>query len=62
MFNLGLTQRHDCRLSGDVKEDNEHIVGHCPVLASKRNKIWVYVLETQGSRERKGELPYKPSD
>jgi len=39
MFNLELTQRHDCRLCGDGKEDSVHIVGHCPVLASKRNRF-----------------------
>lgn len=39
MFNLGLKQQHDFSLSGDGKEDSVHIVGHCPVLASKRNRI-----------------------
>jgi len=38
MFNLGLTQRQDCRLCGDEKEDSVHIVYHCPILACKRYK------------------------
>ena len=38
MFNLGLTQRQDCRLCGDEKDDSVHIVYHCPILACKRYK------------------------
>ena len=56
MFKLGLTQRQDCRLCGDEKEDGEHTVYHCPTLACKRYKIpGSYVLEAQGFRKREGE-------
>jgi hypothetical protein len=36
MFKLGHTQRQDCRLCRDEKEDGLHIVGHCPARACKR--------------------------
>jgi hypothetical protein len=36
MFKLGRTQRQDCRLCRDEREDNVHTVGHCPALACKR--------------------------
>lgn len=38
IFNLGLTQRQDCRLCGDEKEDSVHIMYHCPTLVCKRYK------------------------
>jgi hypothetical protein len=38
MFNLGHTQRQDCRLCGDGKEDSVHIVYHCLIQACKRYK------------------------
>jgi hypothetical protein len=41
MFNLGHTQRQDCRLCRDEKEDTSsvRIIGHCPALACKRYRI-----------------------
>jgi len=36
MLKLGYTQRQDCRLCRDEREDGVHIVGHCPALACKR--------------------------
>jgi len=35
IFKLGLTQRQDCQLCGDEKEDSVHIGYHCPTLVCK---------------------------
>ncbi|XP_071574629.1 uncharacterized protein [Temnothorax nylanderi] len=40
LFNLGLAEQKECRLCGDEKEDNVHILCHCPALICKRYKTW----------------------
>ncbi|XP_071572363.1 uncharacterized protein [Temnothorax nylanderi] len=40
LFNLGLAEQKECRLCGDEKEDNVHILCHCPALVCKRYKTW----------------------
>jgi hypothetical protein len=36
MFQLGCTQRHNCRQCGDEEEEIVHVARHCPGLACKR--------------------------
>ncbi|XP_071577352.1 uncharacterized protein [Temnothorax nylanderi] len=40
LFNLGLAEQKECRLCGDEKEDNVHILCQCPALICKRYKTW----------------------
>ncbi|XP_071580115.1 uncharacterized protein [Temnothorax nylanderi] len=40
LFNLGLAEQKECRLCGDEKENNVHILCHCPALICKRYKTW----------------------
>ncbi|XP_024893734.1 uncharacterized protein LOC112468686 [Temnothorax curvispinosus] len=40
LFSLGLAEQKACRLCGDEKEDNVHIICQCPAFICKRYKTW----------------------
>ncbi|XP_071579823.1 uncharacterized protein [Temnothorax nylanderi] len=40
LFNLGLAEQKECRLCRDEKEDNVHILCHCPALVCKKYITW----------------------
>jgi hypothetical protein len=58
LYNLGHTERQECRLCGYDKEDSVHIVCDCLVLACKRHRIWgsMFLRPEDLEKERVGSL------
>jgi hypothetical protein len=60
MFKLGLTQRKDCQLCWDEREDKcTYCMSLCSTGMQKIQKLGLCVLDTQGSRKHEGEWPNK---
>jgi len=60
MFKLRLTQRQECRMHGDEKDNVCTFMSLFGTDMPKIQNLGSYVLDTQGSRKHDGEWPNKP--